>query len=199
MDMQKQNNTVADKTLQKYPIYSRSVSCYEKIPEDKLNDEWYIGRSHPEHEEYFLNYHMYYNQMYREDPGEEFVLQELKEVWANRQKPIDCFDVKFEVKKIDEEEWCLTWFAHYTFDIGQSDEEVLRSFEDFLLRKKIHISYGYDPYSSILNDDSGYCAMGAEDRWRWKGRKTADCNSELVDPPCRCNGCKERGIITIQH
>jgi hypothetical protein len=170
----------------RYPIYSRLVSCYEKIPEDKLDDEWFVKRSHPEHKKYY--------------PGEEFVLLELKETWAKRKKPFDCFDVKFEVKKIDEEEWCLTWFAHYTFDVGQSNEETLKSFEEFLIRKGIYISYGYDPYSSHINDfDNCYVAMGAEDRWRWKGRKTPDQDSELTDPPCRCEGCKSRGVITIQH
>jgi hypothetical protein len=180
-----------------YPIYSRSVSVYEPIPDDKLTDEWFLKMQHPTAKGFYRNIHMFYNQMFKEDPGLDFVLNELKTIWQQKKVEHLPEDMQFKVEKIDEEEWCLTWFAHHTFDIGQSNEEVLDSFENFLRRKGVMPNYGYDPYYS--QEDHGYCAMGAEDMWRWCGRKTPDCNSELTRPPCRCDGCKKRGVITIQH
>ncbi len=40
--------------------------------------------------------------------------------------------------------------------------------------------------------------MGAEDRWRWKGREPNGGDDES-DPPCRCKFCKKQGIIRIGH
>lgn len=92
-----------------------------------------------------------------------------------------------ETEYVGEETWHLTWFTHETFDLGQSDEEVLESFEKFVqskeeLNRRSHGRYG----------DGEYCLMGAEDRWRWRG-------SEDKPAPCRCEHCKEQGVIRISH
>ncbi len=80
---------------------------------------------------------------------------------------------------VEFETWCLQWFSHYTFDVGQTDAEVLKSFEDFVSRKE-----------SLSEKE--YCLMGADDRWRWKG-------TDGKDAPCRCEGCKKFNIIRINH
>jgi len=104
----------------------------------------------------------------------------------NRSEP------EFTVKFIREETWCQGWFSHWTWDTGQSDNEVLNSFEDFVLRMEVlnRREGHYDPNMGLWMDK--YVLMGAEDRWRWKGRDGSD-------PPCRCAGCKEQGIIKIDH
>jgi hypothetical protein len=87
------------------------------------------------------------------------------------------------------EEWCLTWFSHYTFDNGQSDEEVLRSFGAYTHRWR------------SSKDKVFTTLMGADDRWRWKGTLYPDGSSKPIetDPPCRCQYCKEQGVIRINH
>lgn len=81
--------------------------------------------------------------------------------------------------------WKLTWFSHMTYDLGQSDEEVLRSFEDFVSRNEYH---GPD-----MDLKASRCLMGAEDRWRWRGEK------DDSPAPCRCEGCKNHELIRINH
>jgi hypothetical protein len=86
------------------------------------------------------------------------------------------------------ETWCLLWFNHETFDVGQSDEEALASFERYVSRHEDH-QRGIQP--------GQICLMGAEDRWRWRG---ADEDGAGHTPaPCRCEGCKESGMIRINH
>lgn len=89
------------------------------------------------------------------------------------------------------EEWCLKWFCHVTWDIGQTDDEAVQSFDRFLTRKGVR--QNCDPMGFGRADDGGYCAMGAEDRWRWRGENDGD------PPPCRCAGCKKNGVIIINH
>lgn len=40
--------------------------------------------------------------------------------------------------------------------------------------------------------------MGAEDRWRW-GAASENGDNNQDPPPCRCYGCKDRGVIAINH
>ncbi len=98
--------------------------------------------------------------------------------------------VETELKYLGDDEWCLTWFSHYTFDTGQTDEEVLISFQHFVNRYEIDVKR------------TQTTLMGAEDRWRWKGMTYPDGKNAAgveVDPPCRCEFCKKRGIIRIGH
>lgn len=71
------------------------------------------------------------------------------------------------------ETWSLSWFAHYTFDIGQTDQEIIQSFAEYV-KRKLPVMY-----------EMRHSLMGAEDRWRWK--------------ICRCDKCCQRGVITIVH
>lgn len=106
---------------------------------------------------------------------------------------------EIDITLAEHEEWCLSWFSHWTFDDGQKDAEVLRSFESFLSRKGVELRYdSYDGYGPDYRDGQ-YCAMGGEDRWRWCGRTHGGKDSERTDPPCRCDGCKAAGVIRIDH
>jgi len=81
--------------------------------------------------------------------------------------------MKSKVKFSEFEIWSLSWFAHYTFDNGQTNQEILQSFEEYVRRKV--------PVVHKLK----HSLMGAEDRWRWG--------------ICRCEKCRQRGVITIVH
>jgi len=95
------------------------------------------------------------------------------------------------------EVWSITWFSHWTHDIGFDDQQVLRSFDRFVDRMK-----ELNRREGSLVDGLGpepYCLMGAEDRFRWYGRTTGHPNDEQTDPPCRCPACKKRGVVTVGH
>ncbi len=85
-------------------------------------------------------------------------------------------------------EWWLTWFCTSTFDNGQTDDEAMASFEDYV--SWVERTYTQDP---VPGEHAKILLMGAEDRWRWYGEK------EGSDPPCRCEGCKVQGLIKINH
>jgi len=85
----------------------------------------------------------------------------------------------------EHETWCIGWFSHHTFDIGQTDEEALLSFTYFVDRK-------------VMLGEDKYCLMGAEDRWRWHG-VLDEKTEEKTEAPCRCDGCKKNGVIRICH
>jgi len=93
-------------------------------------------------------------------------------------------DITTEVKFLEFESWCITWFNHYTYNSSLSDEELLISFEEFV-RRKMPMQEALSRSFKDNNTDPHYCLMGAEDRWRW----------EL----CRCEKCQERGVVTIDH
>lgn len=98
------------------------------------------------------------------------------------------------------ETWCLTWFSHYTFDVGQTDEQALASFEKFVSRMEFFNEVnGHHFGPNPENSKNYYCLMGAEDRYRWRGRRDDNPSDESVPPPCRCAGCKKRGVIRIDH
>jgi hypothetical protein len=105
------------------------------------------------------------------------------DTWGKRNPSTPILSIAF----VEYETWVLTWFSHRTFDVGQSDEEALRSFEKFVQRKQALIRE---------KGTAAYCLMGAEDHWRWKG---LDEKQNRVDPPCRCAGCKANGFIAICH
>lgn len=138
----------------------------------------------------FVSWHT----MFKEKPTEDKlndILNNEKERRINKHieegRPIvewlDC-----EWKYVEDESWCLQWFNHYTYNKFETDQEVRKSFDDFIYRKMAQNranghgeieKYDYD------NKNPFYCLMGAEDRWRWK--------------ICRCEHCQKAGKITINH
>ncbi|MCK4259664.1 MAG: hypothetical protein KAX49_11840 [Halanaerobiales bacterium] len=176
-----------------YPIYQVTVNYTEDI-----NDE---------NREYIFKDKILSNNrakgvisslvMHETEKDIEFLKQEAKEkYWINFLKthergnpngrmPVDNPKLEsIEVKLLRYETWCLTWFSHWTFDDGRSDEEYLESFNSFVYRMQ-------------RLPEGEYCLMGAEDRWRWKGM--ADDSKTKTEAPCRCKFCNAKGIIRIDH
>lgn len=108
----------------------------------------------------------------------------------------------YEYKLLRYETWCLGWFDHYTYDIGQSDSDLYESFERYVRRYENMQNLSVDEIVKL--GDNYVCLMGAEDRFRW-GHHKRDEIGKMIDPeeflsgPCRCNKCKEAGIIRIEH
>ena len=96
------------------------------------------------------------------------------------------FTVKVSFSRF--ETWCLTWFSHFTFDIGLDAGEVLASFHRYVNR---YVSM-QDPFYSRTREPNYLCLMGAEDTWRWRG-------ADDSPPPCICPGCKKQKIVRIDH
>lgn len=96
------------------------------------------------------------------------------------------------------ETWCPDWFSHWTWDVGLSDEDVRESFHRYVIRMEI---WGQQ-YGRMIGGIwyPAVCLMGAEDTWRWRGRKNdGGPNDEPTRPPCRCDSCKARGVVRIDH
>ena len=127
--------------------------------------------------------------MFKEDQTHQQLDIKLLEYWAQFKehksagKP-ELFSLTAELKL--RESWCMTWFSHYTFDVGQTDEEALASFDRYVYRM---LAGPRRP-----NGDLEYCLMGAEDRWRWTSG-----SKEYRGVPCRCEHCKKQGVLRIGH
>lgn len=140
-----------------------------------------------------------FSKMYKEDQDQKELEGWMMDWWEkycdgdkNKEKELKLFSLKVEF--FENETWHLTWFQHETFDIGQTDQEALDSFENFVRRKE-----ELNEKSRWNEDKDAYCLMGAEDRWRWCG---AEPNGDVGDKspaPCRCKHCKEQGLIRIGH
>lgn len=87
-------------------------------------------------------------------------------------------NIRLTAKYVEHETWCISWFAHYTFSTHLSDEELRRSFYHYVDRKRMEAEKD--------GDYDGGRLMGATDTWRWSA-------------PCRCDGCTNRGVVTITH
>ena len=114
--------------------------------------------------------------------------------------------VEFSIKFMRVDTWASGWFMHYRLDTGESDAEVLASFEEFVDRhdesnRKIITEVGENEASKRKD----YLQMmGAEDRWRWCGSKDGrsgmfGVQQARTDAPCRCAGCKKQGVVMVCH
>ncbi len=186
--------------MRSYPVYPRydvGVRWEEPVPPDKKNEPFYsLERNKDASDGCFWNATSF-SKMYRADPTEEGVRKEALEWWAayRATKSIKVETCEITITRKPDEEWCLTWFQHFTFDIGQTDDECLTSFACFLQRMGIELRYSSGDYRY---QGDGYCTMGAEDRWRWCGSGDGSADSR-TDPPCRCEHCKKQGVIRIGH
>jgi len=139
-----------------------------------------------------------FSKMYKEEQSQEVLNQFVSEWWEKYSKKpnypiVNPSDVILTAEYKEHESWVITWFQHETFDVGQSDEEALDSFEQFVRRYENMQSLSYDMYP-----ENYHSLMGAEDRWRWYG--TIDGTPDSESPaPCRCKFCKEAGLIKIGH
>jgi len=188
----------------KYPIYSINIDWIQddiNLKDEIRDKEAYTYRDLPDGR---CRNRMRHKNMYKEIQDEESLKEEYHtrfmhylEKHNTNAKPESIIknisDLKIIVNRNPDESWVLEWFSHYTFDIGQSDEEVLQSFERYVRRYEHFCNYDIIK----VHKKPGYLElMGAEDRWRWKG---VDNNKNETPPPCRCEGCKKSGIIRIIH
>lgn len=95
------------------------------------------------------------------------------------------------------ETWNLTHFSHETFDVGQSDENVLASFEKYVRRHESYQEFISFKRKSSDTSNVTICLMGAEDRYRWRGADNE--KGETTEAPCRCQNCKDAKLIRINH
>lgn len=136
------------------------------------------------------------NIMFKEIPTEDELQRSLNEFKTNTEKrhlqkgEVILEWLICEYKYVEDESWVLHWFNHMTYNQFGTDEEIEKSFDKFIDRKKLlNIQNGHRETEMRYRDDNMekpfYCFMGAEDSWRWK--------------ICRCKHCIAQGKITIDH
>jgi hypothetical protein len=157
-----------------FPIYSFSASWTQKSDEARKHN----GTG--------------FRKMFKEELTQEQLDNYIQEWWSRYSTSDNLKDKEVELltltaKYKEHEVWCLTWFGHETFDLGQTDKEVLDSFERFVSR--------VESANDLLNDEfeKQKPLMGADDRWRWRGL------NESYPAPCRCDDCKKQGMVRISH
>ena len=140
----------------------------------------------------------------RKDPRRPGVISnEVSETWWAKQltkkkyagKNLGDFQVKSDFVRW--EVWSCTWFAHWTWDIGFSDVDVLESFRRFVSRTERANQNEGEMVGGMWMEK--YCLMGAEESHRWHGTKDGSMDGGRTLPPCRCPHCKRRGVVTINH
>jgi hypothetical protein len=139
--------------------------------------------------------------MFKEPLTDDEQQEKLKEYGEQLERKYNSKCMQGSMKFVEYETWCIERFCHYTYDNGQTNQEVLDSFEKFVQRKEnMNLQNGHqisDPDYSLPNwTKTYYCLMGAEDRWRWCGGEDRE---HRTDAPCRCEGCKKNGLIRINH
>jgi len=94
------------------------------------------------------------------------------------------------------ETWYCMWFNHFTFDDGRTDHEYLQSFARYVERMKRRNAEARDAFVPTESQQyflEPHCLMGAEDRLRWKGE------DNMPNCVCRCEACRKRGMVAINH
>jgi hypothetical protein len=181
---------------QTYPIYRFSAK-WHNITEQSYKDypKWTDGLSVGR-----MWNSTSFSKMYIEEKTQGWLDNYIMEWWdkyvheeKNKDKDFKLLSLKAEY--FEHETWHLTWFMHETFDVGQTNEEALASFERFVSRKQT-----LNERSQYEKREDTYCLMGAEDRWRWYGLEpSGDPLKDHSPAPCRCKFCKEAGLIRIAH
>ena len=177
-----------------YPIYYFSAKWSQKADIEKYKDSpnWTIGLPKGR-----IWDSTGFSKMFKEEKEQKELDGIIMEWWDKyiqnekfNGKEVKLLYLKVEFK--EKETWHCTWFQHETFDTGQTDIEVLQSFERFVSRKE-----DLNQQFQDLHDRDQHCLMGAEDRWRWHGGR--DENGDNTPAPCRCEHCKKQGLIRIAH
>lgn len=194
-----------EKEFKKWPIYSFSAKWSQDGEWNPEYPNWHDGL--PEGRIWNSTG---FSKMFKEEQTNEQLDEYIQDWWEkmietkNKEDKfpiINPRDVKLEVKFVEFESWVLTWFCHETFDIGQTDEEAIRSFEEYVARVQDH----NERIKRNCPEDQWYknghkCLMGAEDRWRWRGAyENGEYGDGEASYPCRCKYCKEQGVLRIAH
>lgn len=116
--------------------------------------------------------------MFKEELSDKGQRRELKSYLKTFQSTPNGLEGKIEF--VEYETWCLLWFQHQRFDLNETDEMLLKSFENYVARQ--------------IKAGKRDQLMGADDRFRWRsGSKTYE------SIPCRCVHCKMAGMVRIAH
>lgn len=167
-----------------YPIYRFELKFAVPVYAPDWNDSWFEGLPEGLQWDRTSSY-----KMFREELTEKELKREM-DIFLYRfsSKRNVTGDIEKSIELARYEEWVCTWFSHYTFDNGQSDEEILDSFQEYIYRIQKH----------NRTSENMISLMGAEDRWRWSGTTDGTPDTRTY-PPCRCEHCKNRGVISINH
>jgi hypothetical protein len=132
-----------------------------------------------------------FSRMFKEDQDWkqlDVILIEFWQKYERKGEEVELFSLHAELER--RETWCLTWFSHYTFDVGQTDEEAMESFRNYV-RRMVRLP-GFENFGQ--EGVRGFTLMSAKDEWRWKSG-----SDEYEGLPCRCKSCKEQGVLRIAH
>ena len=170
------------------------------VPEERLywiysvDVAWKTKHSHSEYckpdERDLCNDSTHANIAFRTEPSVLECCDRLHCLLASRSERHPMLQPSFHMQLRFRAEWWLTWFAHSTFDVGQTDEEAVESFQNYVWWAE---EFDNDPLGPP--GKPSICLMGAEDQWRW--RAGPDDSNEA--PPCRCPGCRKNGVLMICH
>ncbi len=170
-----------------FPIYHIATRWLQHCEPDKEYVKW---QTNDAPSDMFFNSTSFYK-AFKKEPNDSELDKIARKSWENLKKKYKAESPVIIIHFIENETWWITWFQHETFDIGQSNEEVLASFRRYIHRKKVENCKKYN--------DSSYGLMGAEDEWRWHGAEPDGKPEDNSKPPCRCKHCKEQGLIRIAH
>lgn len=184
---------------QKYPIYQ-----FEAYWLEKLNPSQYSNTDDLP-EGYLRNSTSFYD-MFKVPKSDNALDAYLIDWWekylrrSGKRTKVKLLRLSHEF--IFNESWCLTWFQHWTFDVGQDNADCLASFENYVERiKKYNIENDHFKTEPRFEYSKKrfITLMGAEDRWRWRGAEPDGEPKSESEPPCRCKFCKEQGVLRISH
>jgi len=172
-----------------YPIYKVSIKWIQDRPKDSNNIFEGLCKGLPKGR---MRSSTNFYWMYKIQRPQKELYKKAINFWNMYKETKDIQNpelVNIIVEFKEYETWMLTWFEHQTFDVGQTNEEALKSFEKFVQRKT----------KLILENKNSYCLMGAGDRWRWHGAEPNGDPEDHSSPPCRCKYCKKNGLLKIAH
>lgn len=172
-----------------FPIYTAIIRWEEDGVQDPEYPNMYVGlepgRIHNSTSDKY---------MFKEEIPIETLKERVNLEFESFRKDKNITNLQIEFKPVEYESWMCTWFAHQTIDIGQTDEEILDSFEQYV-RKYEHFENRSD-WSEAFKEPGYKPLMGAQDRWRWRG---VSDDGEETPAPCRCTHCKNSGMVRINH
>lgn len=175
--------------MKKYPIYKFNAKWSQDGKQDPNYPNLHLGLK----EGRIWNY-TGFSKMFREEQTQEQLDLFINEWWSKfletKDNIFNIEDLNLETKYVEHETFVGTWFAHQTFDDGQTDEEFLYEFEQFVNRYE----YQQDRYEPGNHPENYHCLMGGYERFRWYSG-----SDEYNDVPCRCKYCKEAGMLRIAH
>lgn len=170
-----------------FSIYDISMRWLQQREPDKEYVGWQIVDAPSG---MFFNSTSFYKG-FREKPNNSELNKIARERWENCKKRYKAESPVIIIHFFENETWWLTWFQHATFDIGQSNEEVLANFRRYVRRKQ--------EQGRKEHNDSSYLLMGADNEYRWHGAEPDGKPENHSKPPCRCEYCKKQGLIRIAH